>query len=294
MHKFLGSIGFLNCNAVKKEKMLLDEVMHYANKKVMMVDPNDENSQIAELSLAFGNGFGITVCGTYDAEDHFHLDHYYPYLDAYSVTTQEETFFSKHSGSEAFGGLCEDYHLGVSMIFFIRNGIELCRNVGPNESSVTVPVRISCLAIDGKILLPTRKTSEDVKRAAAERFTENRMIAEAKDGNQEAIEKLTMKEIDTMESVGKRIKNEDLFSIVDTSFIPHGIDSEVYKILGIILSVEERANTLTEQLVYVMEIFCNGLAFTLCINKDALLGEPKVGRRIRAVVWLQGKLDFPN
>ena len=292
MHRFLGSIGFLRCESVKKEKMLLDEVMHYANKKLMISDPNDENSQLAELSLDFGTDFGITVCGTYDAEDHFHIKHYFPYLNANSVTTSEETFFNRHCASEALGGLCEDYHLGVSMIYFIRNGIELLRNVGPKEHSISVPVKISCLASDGTILLPAMKTSEDVKKAAADHRNQSHMIAEAKGGDQEAIEKLTMREIDTMESIGRRIKNEDLFSVVDTSFIPHGIDSELYRILGIILSCEEHVNALTEQIVYVMDIFCNGLAFSLCINKECLLGEPAVGRRIRAVVWLQGEMVF--
>jgi len=260
----------------------------------MIASEREENAQFAELSLDFGRGFGVTVCGTYDAEDHFHMDHYFPYLEGRNVTTREESVMCKHSGEDSFGVLCEDYRLGVSLIFYLQNSIEFMRCVDAEENAVTLPVRISCLCNSGKILLPTAKTKNDILKSADESSKQIRMITEAKNGNQDAIEKLAIKELDAMTDINNRIRTEDVFSIVDTSFIPHGIDSEVYKILGIILSVEERVNMLTEEVIYAMEIYCNNMLFDLCINKEDLMGEPQIGRRIRATAWLQGHIDFPK
>ena len=41
-----------------------------------------------------------------------------------------------------------------------------------------------------------------------------------------------------------------------------------------------------------MTINSNELCFDLCINKKDLLGEPKVGRRFKGIVWLQGRIQF--
>ena len=49
------------------------------------------------------------------------------------------------------------------------------------------------------------------------------MIAAARQGDAEAIESLTLEDIDTYAAVNQRILKEDLFSIVDTLFMPYGL-----------------------------------------------------------------------
>ena len=41
-----------------------------------------------------------------------------------------------------------------------------------------------------------------------------------------------------------------------------------------------------------MTLDCNGLEFDVCINAEDLMGEPEIGRRLKASIWLQGRMNF--
>ena len=101
-------------------------------------------------------------------------------------------------------------------------------------------------------------------------------------------ENLSIDDLDTYSQISKRIKKEDVFSIVTTSFMPYGIESDQYSILAEIKEVEEMTNPLTEEKIYVMEVECNSLQFRVVINQKDLLGEPAVGRRFKGSIWMQG------
>ena len=251
-----------------------------------------EDDQYAEYSWEVAPGMGLTVRGQLDEEDNFRMDHYFPYLSPRFVTSSEETFIEKKSENDSYGALCEDYRLGVALIFHLQNAVDYLRVNRRDRTSFNCPVRVSALASDGTILFPTMKTAEEVRQVNEETKKYAKMLAAAKDGDQEAIDHLAIKEIDDYSTVNDRMKNEDIFSIVDTSFIPYGMESEVYRIVGIILSLEERTNTQTGEKVYLMEIYCNHIVFDLCVNAQDLIGIPEKGRRFRGVVWLQGRVDF--
>ena len=70
------------------------------------------------------------------------------------------------------------------------------------------------------------------------------MVAEARNGDKEAIEKLTLEEMHTYSKIGRRIADEDVFSIVETSLVPFGMEAEVYKMLGVIISLKKFSNPL--------------------------------------------------
>ena len=103
---------------------------------------------------------------------------------------------------------------------------------------------------------------------------------------------LTLEDIDTYSMISRRIVHEDLFTIVDTYFMPYGMECDKYSILGEILEVEMRKNEVTEEEICVMKLSCNELVFDVCINQKDLLGEPMPGRRFKGTIWLQGKINF--
>ena len=113
-------------------------------------------------------------------------------------------------------------------------------------------------------------------------------MAEAKEGNEAAIESLTLEDMDTYSMLSKRITKEDVFSIVSSSFMPYGIESDQYSVLGEILELEDITNSLTNEKIYSMKIDCNDIIFSVAINQKDLLGEPAVGRRFKGSVWMQG------
>ena len=68
--------------------------------------------------------------------------------------------------------------------------------------------------------------------------------------------------------VSKRAKKEDIYSIVDTSFIPYGSESDNYSILATILDSKIITNTLTNEEIYDLFVICNDITFRICINKE--------------------------
>ena len=130
-----------------------------------------------------------------------------------------------------------------------------------------------------------------VKQVARNR---SHLIAAARKGDEEAIENLTLEDMDTYTAISRKIRKEDVFSIVDTYFMPYGVECDQYSILGEIIESQKRQNYMTGENVYQMTINCNELIFDMCINEEDLLGEPEVGRRFKGIIWMQGYINFPE
>lgn len=73
-------------------------------------------------------------------------------------------------------------------------------------------------------------------------------------GDEEAIEKLTLEDIDMYSMVSQRLLQEDVFSIVDTFFMPYGMECDQYQILGIIKQVNKVKNLYTGEAIYQMDL----------------------------------------
>ena len=118
------------------------------------------------------------------------------------------------------------------------------------------------------------------------------MVAQAREGNEEAIENLTLEDMDMYSILSRRVMNEDIFSIVSSTFMPYGIESDQYSILGEILDYTIVENSITKEHIYCMKIECNDLIFDVCINSKDLIGEPAVGRRFKGNIWMQGSVQL--
>ena len=186
----------------------------------------------------------------------------------------------------------DDYRLGVSLIFYIQNVVDYLKNPIKKKERRKCPVYLAALASEGKILLPVEKTTKEAEKVKTDLKNRSALIAEAKQGNQEAMQSLTFDDIDQYAVVSRRIRKEDIYSIVETSFIPYGSESDNYSILGYINSVERQKNSYTKEEFYVMNVECNEMNYDVCIHVDDLLGEPAVGRRFRGNIWMQGKVEF--
>ena len=74
--------------------------------------------------------------------------------------------------------------------------------------------------------------------------------------------------------------------------MPYGIESDQYTILGEIMNWKLLQNEYTGENVYALDIVCNDIPFSVCINQKDLLGEPAVGRRFKGSIWLQGSICY--
>ena len=83
-------------------------------------------------------------------------------------------------------------------------------------------------------------------------------------------------------------EGEDLFSMVETSIIPCGVECDHYAVIGNILNVSEEKNSYSDEIVYNLLIETYDLMINIGINKIDLEGEPLPGRRFKGEIWLQG------
>ena len=87
---------------------------------------------------------------------------------------------------------------------------------------------------------------------------------------------------------------EDIYSIIDTCFLPCGSECDQYSVIGDILHIDVLRNRITEEEVYDFTLDCNDIIFHTAINKKDLIGEPKVGRRFKGQIWMQGTAKFKS
>lgn len=289
MHSFLKSIGFSNIKNRREEEKLIKLALENATEKHSI--RISEERTIVEVYMEIAENAGIVVRGETDEDGEFSCAHYFPIYKGERISAEEAVFINKRVDTDAFTGMCEDYRIGVSMIFYVQNVVDLLRNPITKKDRSKYPIYLSGMSAEGKILLPVEKTKKEEEKVKKELKNRSALIAEAKQGNQEAMQNLTFDDIDQYAVVSRRIRKEDIYSIVETSFIPFGSESDNYSVLGYINEVKKYNNRYTKENFYVLSLCCNEVEFEICINAEDLLGEPEVGRRFRGHVWMQGKIE---
>ena len=238
---------------------------------------------------------GIKMCGIMDT-DGFHQEYYFPYFQGKDISSKEDLIIERHAARESFAGVCEDVRIGVSVIFYLQNAAKYKKEMLLGHLlSDKISTSFSGLSLKGKILFPVQKAEPRVTATGSDSANQrHKMIAVARQGDAEAIESLTLEDIDTYAAVNQRILKEDLFSIVDTLFMPYGLECDHYQVMGNIKDVEKTVNKYTKETIYQLRLECNDMNLDVCINKEDLLGEPEVGRRFKGTIWLQGHINFAN
>jgi len=253
----------------------------------------DNGKFFTEIKKEFAKDIGITLRGEMDEDGKFYMEHYYPYAKSYYISTKEETNFMKRVDTEAYTGMCDDVRLGVSLIFYLQNVVDyLNEGKGKEKKGIAWPINLSALSVSGKILLPLEYNEKLTKSNTADIQYRRQLIAEAKKGNQEAIDSLTIDDIDMYAMISRRAKYEDIYTIVETSFTPYGSESDNYTVLGTIMDMDYMVNEMTGEKLVRLLINCNDAILQILINQKDLYGEPAIGRRFKGNIWLQGYIDF--
>lgn len=293
MHSYLRAVGFSNIKNRNELESILGKIMDRPHEKRM--SKINDTTTLTEMKLDFAPNMGISVCGEYDEHDVFHMDHYFPYFKGRRISIKEEVCINRRVDTEAYTGMCDDVRLGVSLIFYLQNGMECIQD---NYTKLRVgrylEVALSALSIDGKVLLGVDINEKRQRTRAAEAKIRKQLITEAKMGNQDAIDSLTIDDIDMYAMISRRAKTEDIYSIVESSFVPFGSESDNYTILGTILECNLVTNSMSGEQVYDLLVDCNDIVYDVCINKEDLLGEPAPGRRFKGNIWMQGYAFFPE
>lgn len=293
MHRYMRAIGFSEFKNRRQLKELLTNSIMNSDRRSYTL--NEENVMLGEFCKDFADNMGIAVCGEFDEEDKFIYDYYFPYLVGNGVTTCEDVSVEKHAAKDSYTGVCDDIKVGISLIFYLRNMIPYVKA----QTTGKLPIRgttvtLSALSVSGCIMMPIMKDEKQKIRIKNDSDNRSKLIAAARKGDEEAIETLTLEDIDMYTTISKKIQKEDVFTLVDTYFMPYGVECDQYSVLGEIVDMRMTTNKLTGEKIYILTICCNELTFDVCINIIDLFGEPQIGRRFKGVIWLQGFINFPE
>ena len=291
MHQFLRSIGFSDLTELDDLDSLLQDVMvHYDSKKVVQME---NGHRFVELSREYAPDIGITVCGEYDRDNLFRMEYYFPYFRSAQVTTYDHIGIEQHMRTTSFAVACDDMRVGTTLIFYLTNAAENLEGIAKRVPlPKTTPVSISALADTGAILLPVIKDQKKARIDSKKLQQQNSLLEAAQKGDEEAIENLTMQDIDAYSMISRRIQHEDIYTIVDSYLIPYGLECDLYNIMGDITDCNTVRNAITGEVVVQLGLNCNDIPLDVCINREDLMGEPAVGRRFKGIVWMQGSVEF--
>lgn len=287
------AIGFSELKDRKELENLIKICAQDANNR--SYTSNGDNSMLAIFSKDFAPGMGVAVCGEYDEVNNFSYDYCFPYLTGEGVTSYEDITIERHAEKESYAGICDDIKVGVSLIFYLQNMIPYIKVMNSDKLPVKgTSLTLSGLSCQGTIMMPIIKNEKEKNRVRKASDSRNQLIEAARKGDEDAIESLTLEDMDTYTAISKKIQQEDVFSIVDTYFMPYGVECDQYSVLGEILNCNLVENEITKEEIYKLTILCNELTFDVCINKIDMFGEPKEGRRFKGIIWLQGFINFPE
>ncbi len=293
MHKYMRAIGFSEFADRKRLKELLTDVIMNSDERAYTM--NQENILLGEFCKNFAPNIGIAVCGDFDEDDKFVFEYYYPYMKGTGITTYEDVSVERHAAKDSYAGVCDDVKVGISLIFYLQNMIPYVKA----QTAGMLPIRgttltLSGLSLSGSIMMPIMKDEAQKLRVKKDSANRSNLLAAARKGDEDAIETLTLEDMDMYSTISKKIQKEDIFSLVDTYFMPYGVECDQYSVLGEIVDMQLVKNQVTGEQMYILTIYCNELTFDVCINIIDLFGEPQVGRRFKGVIWLQGLINFPE
>ena len=291
MHKFLKAAGFSMCRREKDIKAVLRTLARDASS--IRYYQIDHDTTMCEVKCEVAPRIGIAMYGETDDNDDPGMDYYFPYLESNEVSSTEHCTVQRHIDRETFAGMLDEYKVGLSLIFYLLNPLEYREKKLKMDSRLKVQsVCLSGLASEGTIILPVRKTAKQIEKAKVAAANRNCLIRAAEGGDESAMETLSFDDFELYNSISRRMETEDIYSIVDTSFMPSGLESDQYAILGEITDLEKKENRFTHEVIYDMRVLCNDIIFRIGINSADLLGEPAPGRRFKGKVWLQGCANF--
>lgn len=304
MNLYIRALGFQELDSVKEEEFIQKGIQ----------DSIQEGFVIRHVSLNRGviilrlsKSTGLYVYGRFQGDD-FKYEYYFPFVVGRRVCENDELVIERHLDKESFAVICDEMRTGVTLIFYLQNVMDYLEYVCGDGKDADVfnldvkngvykePVRnkrvsLTALSLGGIIMLPTVKSTDNLRTKREEAKRRN-LIQAAKNGDEDAMESLTIEDMDKYNELSQRILREDIFTIVDSTFMPCGVECDQYSVIGEILELDEEENIYTGEKICIMVIECNSLIITLAINKCHLVGEPAVGRRFRGQIWLQGSVKF--
>lgn len=289
MYQYLKAIGF---GKIKTRKQL-KELLRFAKDNFDRKDsfPINDQELLTIYEKDCGEAVGISVIEIADQEEYREILSFFPYVRGMNYLFHENPDFEKFSKDYEYACICDENNLGIPLIFHVNNIIEYLKKTNGIDKEEFNSMVLSGLSAKGMIILPIEKDEYQIKKEQKGNELRNQMIDAAKAGDVEAMEQLTLEDMDTYTLVSNRSKREDIFTIVNSYFMPYTVECDKYSVLGDIMDVTEMKNKFTGEEFYYISLECNSIQIEFTIAKSDMIGVPEKGRRFKGYVWLQGEVD---
>ena len=292
MNRYLRSVGFTQWTSDEVVDKQLEDIQRFRFQysRPRVIEKSD-GSTIYEMRVPIANSLELILMG-YIADDGYHIKYHAPSLKTDIVSTTVACQIEEKYISDIYAGLSEDVRLGTALIFHVENSLEYQERRLSQKSLTSKGVRLFGLSVAAKVIMPIEKNISQRVRAVSDNKRYEALMDAAMKGDDYAISTLADHETQVEAAVQTRIKREDVYSIVDSSFIPEGMECDIYYAMGTIVECRQERNIYTHEYVYIILVECNGMHFPVVINVSDLQGQPEVGRRIKGMFWMQGHVEF--
>lgn len=293
MHKYLRAIGFSKIRHNHEQNKLISLALENATERKEIQIASNHN--LLQVNHLFAKNIGLSIIAEYNHDDILDVDHIFPYCIGEYKTEQLDIQIECHSDKQAYSAVSDDCNLEITLIYAVQNIVDYVKSNWSNTYYQNpTQVIFGALSITGRIIygVQLEYNAYPYEKQPISDKDRSKLIAKAKMGDMDALESLTLDDMDTYSLVSKRIQEEDLLTIVDTYFMPYGIDNEQYSILGKIINFFKITNEISGEMVYNLTVESNHVLMNIVINSIDLEGEPAIGRRFKGIIWLQGHVLF--
>lgn len=312
MNIYLQALGFSNMDSEGEAKFIKAGIRGCTEEGFVL---SNNALQRGVIVLRISKSCGLYIFGRYE-NGSFIYEYYFPFVIGNTITDYDELTVERHLDKESYAVVCDEKKTGVTIIFYLQNvmdyleyitGLKQSDKNNDSGNNIFNPdrkntiskkplenrrVSLTALSLGGMILFPLKKDIYNKEKQLEEEKKRINLIAAAKKGDESAIESLTIDDIDTYTKLSDRVQHEDIFTIVDSTFMPCGVECDQYSVVGEILSVSLEHNEFTGEDIYIMNLECNNIVFTMAVSKNSVMGQPAEGRRFKGQIWLQGNVKF--
>lgn len=289
MHNYLKAAGFQEYNTEGIVYRFIKNSVTRPEYLTARLDLGD-GTVLLEYRMPVNQFIGVCAAVVQGGDGLSEIQYYYPYFDAPEVSSTALCSVERHTMAETYSGIIDEYNIGLSLIFFMSNPVNYRLRYAADGASEFKGTALSAFANDAMVLLPVVPQSDPLGKVP-ELFNEEELYDAARNGDEEAIDTITESDISMLHQISQRIESEDLYSLVDQSFMPCGVECDQYSVIGEITDIGETVNNITDEALWLIKLSCNGVEFWLCMRKDDLLGEPLKGRRLKCRVWMTGRVN---
>ncbi len=289
MENYIRTIGFKNIKTRNDINILIKSIIKTPDRRKYFQVNSDEVIYCYEKDL--GEKIGMTVLEIVDKDGNHILDSFFPYVYGMNCLYNDNLEVEKITGEEKYAGICDENNLGIPLIFQINNPVDyLNMFYHPMKKRINC-INLSGISLDGTIILPIKGNEQERIKERQGNEWRSQMSEAARAGDPDAIERLTLDDMDTYNMVTSRSRKEDVFTIVSSYFMPYSVECDKYSVLGVITDWKVIQNKITGESMYYISIECNSVEIDFVISRENLLGEPAVGRRFKGNIWLQGEVE---